>query len=318
MKNLMQYVPNTIRVLAVALVVGNAVVAVTLKAAADTSRESLRSFGRSMLRYSDGRTLSNVRTLSLNGMNVRFATGSTPDGVRQVMDYYAAQCRELDGQMSTQVRARVATGTMPAELRDNVDVNEAVTMMRFVTDREGYLICFDAGRERVDYVEFINRVRQAVERGDVTGAADFRYVYASRLEDSDRSTHVVGMWTERSPINIGRMFPDSGDAPGRAVPGLPRPQGLRRVLSGYEVGQPYSYSVFTGRTALPVLESQLRRDLVAQGWTHHALRQQRAGMRPGEMLLSFERGSESVMFHLLHERGETTVTQFSEEGSPIR
>lgn len=326
MRNLLQYAPNTIRVVALALVVGNAVIAVTIKATADTSREGLRSLGRSMLRYSDGRTMANARTLSLNGMNVRFATGSTPDSVRQVMDFYASKCREIDGQMSAQVRARIpagpTAGTLPTDLRETVDVNEAVTMLRFVTDTEGMLVCFDAGRERVDYVEFINRVRQAVERGDVTGAADFRYIYASRLGRNDRTTHVAGFWTERSPINVERMFPTAGDAPGREVPSLPRPQGMRRTLSAFERGTPYSYSVFTGRTPAEQLENQLRRDLVAQGWSYVPYNGQaarRVGALPaGERLLAFERGAANVMFHMSAEGGQTSVVQFSEETAPIR
>jgi hypothetical protein len=326
MRNLLRYAPNTIRVVALGLVVGNGVIAVALKAAADTSREGLRSLGRSMLRYSDGRAMSNVRTLSLNGLETRFATGSTTDSVRQVMDFYAAKCREVDGQMSAQVRERVpavsASRGLPADFDDAVSVNEAVTMIRFVTDTEGMLVCFDAGRERVDYVDFINRVRQAVERGDVTGAADFRYIYASRLGASDRTTHVAGFWTEGSAINVGTMFPATGDAPGRAVPALPRPSGLRRTLSAYERGTPYSYATFTGTTAPAQVEQQLRRDLVAQGWTYVPFNprgaRQAGAIGAGEHLLSFERGPANVMFHVTSERGQTSVVQFSEEASPIR
>jgi hypothetical protein len=326
MRNLLQYAPNTIRVVALGLVVGNAVIAVTLKATADTSREGLRSLGRSMLRYADGRTMNSVRSLSLNGLETRFATGSTTDSVRQVMDFYAARCREVDGQMSAQVRERLPAGSsgrpLPADFDDTVSVNEAVTMIRFVTDTEGMLVCFDAGRGRVDYVEFINRVRQAVERGDVTGAADFRYVYASRLGAGDRTTHVAGFWTEGSAINPGRMFPESGDAPGRAVPSLPRPAGLRRTLSAYERGTPYSYSMFAGATPSGQVEQQLRRDLVAQGWTFVPINprgaRQVGAVRPGEHLLSFERGPANVMFHVTAEGGRTSVVQFSEEASAIR
>ncbi len=104
MRNPLRHAPNATRILALGLIVGNVVLAVAVKAAADSTTSNLRAFGRSALRYSDGRTMNQTRTIALNGSEVRMATGSTTDSVRQVMDFYAAQCREIDGGLSAQVR----------------------------------------------------------------------------------------------------------------------------------------------------------------------------------------------------------------------
>lgn len=323
MRNLMTYAPNAIRVLAVAFVAGNITLAVAVKAGADSTREGLRSFGRSVLRYADGRTLGQTRAVSFNGAEIRVTAGATNDSVRQVLDYYAARCREIDGGMSAQVRQRmesrgVRSGTLPREFTDTLDVNEAGTLLRFTTDTEGMLVCFDAGRQPTDYAQFIQRMIRSVESGNLTGSADFRYVYATRPNPNSTATHVVGFWTENSALNVQQMFPSSGDAQGRSVPGLPRPQGLRRVLAAYEHGTPFSYSTFVGRTSSAAIEAQLRRDMVAAGWQVLVGNRSAMSLRPGEHLLSFERGRESVMFHVTHERGQTSVVQLSEEAAPIR
>jgi hypothetical protein len=320
MRNPLRHAPNATRLLALGLVVGNVVLAVAVKAAADSTTSNLRVFGRSALRYSDGRTMSETRTLSLNGADVRMATGSTRDSVRQVMDFYASQCREIDGGLSAQVREHSPFRNeirtqLPEGLRNFMDVNEAATMIRFTTEGEGFIVCLNVGRERVDMNQFITRVMNAIQRGDLTGASDFRYVYATR-PSGDQTTQVVGFWSERTNMNLTQMFPSAGDAPGRAVPGLPRPQGMRRVLSAYESGTPQSYSTFVGTTPTATLESQLRRDLVAQGWQFMPLR--RSPTRPGEHLLAFERGRENVMFYLSQDRESTAVVQFAEEAAPIR
>lgn len=324
MRNLMTYAPNAIRVLAVAFVAGNVTLAVAVKAGADSTREGLRSFGRSVLRYADGRSLNQTRAVSFNGADIRMVTGSTRDSVRQVLDFYAARCREIDGGMSEQVLDQVQrrTGrrafTLPREVTDTLDVNPAGTLIRFTTDTEGMLVCFDAGRQPTSYAQFIQRMVRAVESGNLTGAADFRYVYASRLDTNSESTHVVGFWTENTALNIPQMFPTTGDAQGRAVPGLPRPQGLRRVLAAHERGTPYSYTTFLGRTSSAAIEAQLRRDMVSAGWQLLSTRRSDLQLRPGEHLLNFERGREAVVFHVTHDRGETSVVQLSEEAAPIR
>lgn len=320
MRNPLRHAPNATRILALGLIVGNVVLAVAVKAAADSTTQNLRAFGRSALRYSDGRTMNETRTIALNGAEVRMATGSTTDSVRQVMDFYAAQCREVDGGLSAQVREhspfrQELRRQLPAELNNFMDVNEAATMVRFVTDSEGFIVCLNVGRERVDMNQFITRVVNAMQRGDLTGASDFRYVYAQR-PSGDSTTSVVGFWSDRSNMNITRMFPTDGDSPGRAVPGLPRPVGMRRVLNAYESGTPLSYTTFVGTTPTARLESQLRRDMVSQGWQFMPLR--RTPMRAGEHLLAFERGRENVMFFLSQDRESTAVVQFAEEAAPIR
>lgn len=320
MRNPLRHAPNVTRVLALGFAVGNIVLAVAVKAAADTTTTNLRAFGRSALRYSDGRTMNQTRTIALNGAEVRMATGSTTDSVRDVLGFYAQQCREVDGGLSAQLREhspfrQEVRSRLPSELNDFMEVNEAATMVKFMTDTEGFLVCLNLGRERVDVNQLITRIVTSMQRGDLTGAADFRYIYVQRPA-GDRTTNVVGFWSERSNMNLTTMFPNEGDAPGRTVPGVARPAGMRRVLTAYESGTPHSYTTFVGTTPTAQLETQLRRDMVASGWQFMPLR--RTPMRAGEHLLAFERGRENVMFFLSRDENSTAVVQFAEEGAPIR
>ncbi|MDP3276819.1 MAG: hypothetical protein Q8Q09_16585 [Deltaproteobacteria bacterium] len=290
-----------------------------IKAAADTSREGMVAVGRSMLRYSDGRALSQARTLSLNGARLKFSTGSTPDSVRQVIDHYAADCRRNDGQLGEQFRSMLPAlrerSQAPAPATpDFAETADSFTMFRFSGDSEGMLFCFDVGTARMDLREFSRRLEQVAATGDLSKVGNFRYVFASRATPSDRSTHIVGFWGDGSPVNVTTMFPATGDAPGREVTGAARPTGLRRMFNAYEVGVPYSLSMYSGTVPIGRVEDQLRREMVSNGWQLIPHNHQQAG-RPNERLFVFERQNNNLTYFLNQEEGITQVVQFAEEGS---
>jgi hypothetical protein len=322
MRNLLQYAPNAFRVGTLALCVGNAVLAVAVKVNADTGREGMLNFGRSLLQYVDGQALSRTRTLSLNGAQLKFATGTTNDSVEHVANFYARGCNGRSGGLGEQVqeflrqadRAQQSTGAAANEIGEI-----PFTTFKTVADSEGIVFCLDMGAQRVSMAEFLARIRRATETGDLSAVGGFRYVYISRDSTPNARTHVVGYWSDGSAsLNLTRMFPVTGDAPGRDVPQLPRPAGLRRTLSAYELGTAYSYNVYEGFTPRARVEEQLRTQLVRDGWTLIPLRHPRTRENlQGQNLLTFERGAANVMYVLGEENGRTSLATFAQEASAI-
>ncbi len=322
MRNLLHYAPNAVRVATLALCVGNAVLAVAVKVNADTGREGMLNFGRSLLQYVDGQGLSRTRTLSLNGAQLKFATGTTNDSVETAANFYARACNGRSGGLGDQVHeylqqaesAQRSLGEAATEVTET-----PFTTFKTVTDTEAIVFCLDMGSQRVAMAEFLARLRRATETGDLSAVGGFRYVFISRDTAPNARTHMVGYWSDGSgALNLTRMFPPTGDAPGRDVPQLPRPTGLRRTLSAYEVGTAYSYNVYEGRTPRARVEEQLRTQLVRDGWTLIPLRHPRTREAlHGENLLTFERGSANVMYVLGEDQGRTSLATFAQEASAI-
>ena len=97
----------------------------------------------------------------------------------------------------------------------------------------------------------------------VRGAPGYRYVYAQRGAER---TRVVRFWTDR-PVDLERLFPARGDAPGRDAVGVPRPPGARRILSAREVGAPQEITLYVDpRGESDELERWYRGELAGLGW----------------------------------------------------
>lgn len=322
MRNLLQYAPNAFRVATLALCVGNGVLAVAVKVNADTGREGMLNFGRSLLQYVDGQALARTRTLSLNGAQMRFATGTTTDSVEAAANFYARACNGRSGGLGEQVQEflQQANRAQASQSGHSEAIGEIpFTTFKTVADSEAIVFCLDMGSQRVSMAEFLARIRRATESGDLSAVGGFRYVYISRDSTPNARTHMVGYWSDGSAaLNLLRMFPPSGDAPGRDVPQLPRATGLRRTLSAYELGTAYSYNVYEGHTPRARVEEQLRTQLVRDGWSLIPLRHPRTRENlQGQNMLTFERGGANVMYVLGEEHGRTTLATFAQEATAI-
>ena len=91
----------------------------------------------------------------------------------------------------------------------------------------------------------------------------YRYTYAQPGHDH---TVVISLETDGS-VDLRQLFPPEGDAPGFDAPGLPRPHGVRRLLSAQEQGRPQQMTLYTDPRRTPAeLEAWYRGRLPALGW----------------------------------------------------
>jgi hypothetical protein len=272
--------------------------------------ERLLGLGIEMLRYEGGRQEA-PRTLELNGQPIRLATGHAPHGVTEVLDYYEQKCLERDGRFAEQI-AELTDGD-PAIVEPESRLMDAT--LREEDGTRGFVACLDSGSGEEmtpeDVVARLERFRQTL---DLSEFGEMRYVVAE--EKSDGTTFFVAFWVEGS-FAIGEMFPEHGDAPGRDVRDVPRPEGSRRILSTWEEGHRESVTTYVGGSRkADRLTGWYRARMADAGWSllevDEATRERlvaRGHRPPPESFLSFERGERFVSISLHDtEDGRTTAT----------
>jgi hypothetical protein len=96
-----------------------------------------------------------------------------------------------------------------------------------------------------------------------------RYALARRKADT---TSLLLLWTE-GDAKLSELFPAQGDAPGRELADVPRPEGGRRLLSAVEEGMPFGLATYEvqGRTLAKVTRDFSRR-LAVGGWRTQPLK----------------------------------------------
>ena len=248
---------GTLRVLGLALVLLGLVTAITLRKAQAKLSESLSGFGQQIARLHDLSPHSAPRKLILNGLELRVMTLSTSLDIKAALDRFAGVCHAV-GQID-----------MPATVRQKLEAEAApgsadsLGILRMDADTEGFLACIDLG-EGLDAEEFLRRLTDFGETKNLRSLGQFRYGLARR---TGGTTTLVLFWTE-GDAKLTDMFPETGDAPGRDLWGMPRPRGATRVLSAYEYGQPYSLANYQveGASHEQVLASY-EALLVGKGWT---------------------------------------------------
>jgi hypothetical protein len=121
-------------------------------------------------------------------------------------------------------------------------------------DSRGFVACFApvAGAPGAE----VGEVRQEAP-------PTYRYVYAQR---GSEKTVVITVVVDGA-IQLKKLFPEEGDAPGVDAPGVPRPPGSRRTLSAREEGSPQQMTLYVTKEKSPAeLEAWYRARLPDHGW----------------------------------------------------
>jgi hypothetical protein len=200
--------------------------------------------------------------LNMNEQQVLVNSTATPRPIREVLDYFEVQCRDhaqgmtgtfahLDGSLRTMAPSSGASG---------------FGVMKRVAGDKGLVACLSADHA-LEKEEMAARLEQAVVTGNLGKLGGLRYV---AVETAGAGSHVVALWTE-GDLNLARMFPKEGDAPGRDWPGTPRPAGSRRLLSAYAEGTSYGVNVYTVPGEAGAVRASIDDDLHRAGWTGFAL-----------------------------------------------
>jgi len=221
--------------------------------------ETFFGLGEQMMLYEYAAHQDAPRDLVVNGQTIKLSSGTTTRSMEDVLGFFEGRCAEADGDVALQMEQLLADHPEVSSERPP----SSLPVLREQGARTGYVACFDMGEASIDVTEVLRRIRAYDRTGNVAEIGDMRYVFAERTE---RGAHFVALWTE-GEFNVRRMFPEQGDAPGQDVDGVSRPPRSRRMLSGFERGQPHSMTVYHSRLDEAGLEAFYRRELPERGWT---------------------------------------------------
>jgi hypothetical protein len=279
----------------VTLVVGVVGVFVAARARAELT-EVAYGVGDVAMRYPVSRRGA-PRTLLLNGQALSFASGSTPDPLSRVLDFYQARCAGQDGGLGERVEA-VLRESLPRGVAFD---GRAGGIVRDEDADRGLVACFDVGLE--DPVALIERIAAATTSGDLGALGGFRFVVA---EQDDGGTHFVAFWTDGS-LRPFAMFPADGDAPGDDSAVLPRPPASQRLASVREVGSSYELVMYASEEEeVSAVRQFYARALAARGYTLLA-RSPHTETRSGLDVMTAERDDELVMVALQRTASDRTI-----------
>lgn len=304
-----RWVPVLIALTLVGVVSGGAVIR-NARAQLD---EGLFDLGAQMMRYEDANQ-DLPRQLILNGQVIHLSSGTVDQPMDRVLDTFETRCEAVDGGLEAQLEALREEHPDAREALGEPGSGLTIAGLRPVLRREqggeGYVACLDVGSS-IPVEEIGERIQRYQASGDISEVGEPRYVFAEEGRGRHAgTTHFVAMWVTGSFV-VDDMFPEAGDAPGRDPRELDRPEGARRVLSGWERDVPHTVTVYDTASDSAELEAFYRRNFQRNGWS--LLESPDHALPPGApRSLIAEKGQRmvTVLFHLDARSGRTSAAVF--------
>jgi hypothetical protein len=249
---------KTLRAALVAFVLLLSLVLGCLHSAQAKAGEALIDFGQELSKLASLRVNDHARVLSVNDVQLHLVSASSWLDLHEVMARFHGFCRDGSGiAIPEAIQKRLSTKAQHEEL------SALDGVYRHETKDAGVVACLDTGSQ-LSLDDMTARLQRFAKTGDLASIGRLRYVLARR---SAENTTVLVMWTE-GKASILEMFPKQGDAPGVDPVNLPRPPGIRRLLSAVELGLPYQVTLYESESQTPpVLREWYSRRLGVIGWT---------------------------------------------------
>jgi hypothetical protein len=134
-------------------------------------------------------------------------------------------------------------------------------VLRNGNDEAGTVACFALGKA-VSKAEIFGRIGEFAHTGDLGRIGLVRHLTVRKTE---YGSHVAAMWTEGS-LDVSKMFPDHGDAPGSDVEAAIRPPSSRRLFTAYAEGAPYALRVYESNAAPESVFTAYAAEMPRLGW----------------------------------------------------
>jgi hypothetical protein len=222
------------------------------------------SRGLAVLRQLDPMLQGSDQAMSINGQRMFLASRTTPLELKAVLALFEQDCQASSGGLSEQL------GKLPTQFQGSAIPEQLRDPSRWFTVRQedgaaGQVTCFARSDSPGGLKGLISRLSAFAETGELSELGDARYIVARR-DESTQLTHVLAMWTEGS-FNVLRMFPKSGDAPGRDSSVVPRPPNSVRVLSAEPPDKPYALRMYDSEQAPAEILSGYTKVMEARGWS---------------------------------------------------
>jgi hypothetical protein len=229
----MKRIFGIIRVAALSLLLTGVLLVVVLREGKAQLKEGLLGFGQQLMQLTSISPRSTPRKMSVNGLEVGILTATTALDTKEALNRFQALCNSV-GQIDLPDSVR-------RKLSDGALANGAIPdgVMRLEAGSEGYVACLDVGKGTAGE-GLISRLVEFAKTGNLRSLGHLRYALARR---GSAATTLVMLWTD-GDARLGDLFPKTGDAPGRDLPGVPRPDAGRRVLSAFEDGKPFGLASY--------------------------------------------------------------------------
>lgn len=172
-----------------------------------------------------------ARVIVVNGARIRLEARRERRALDAVLDDDAARCRAHGGAGEPLVDARAR--------------------------RQGFVGCFEPPRG----ASLLERLGAFAATGDAAALGTLRVAWATAQR---QGTRYVALSSE-GPLELQRIFPQDGDAPGLDLAGLPRPPEARRILTAWQDGAAPLLIGYRSERAPEVLERAYVEQLRAAG-----------------------------------------------------
>jgi hypothetical protein len=280
---------GVLRVLGVLVVVQVAALSFVAHNARASAREVLLQLNTWLLSVPNI-TPNTANELFINGARLALASGSSELAPDALLDRLQGYCEnqsalELPEQALEQLaHMNTADSVAPAALPN------ARGVFRLEQDERGIVACFARSRASGSLFE---RLRQFATTGELSALGELRYF--SVLGHREGRTLFLAAWP-LGKVKLLEMFPRQGDAPGKDLPGLPRPAVATRTLSA---GTPAGGRLvsYTLDAAPQQALAHFRQQLTVDGFQFQALQGQ-------ELALLATRADRAVVVSAAPLRGE--------------
>ncbi|MBI2396039.1 MAG: hypothetical protein HYV09_41130 [Deltaproteobacteria bacterium] len=222
------------------------------------AKQAALDMGSELVRLTDASHLSGVNRLRINGELVKISSAVSQQSHQVILDRFQKECEDhADG-----IAEEFATLTTSLDGAPKNGGFPGVGVLRKDDDTGGVVVCFALGKAAGE-AETFGRIAAFAKSGNLADIGHVRYLMAKKGENAP--SHVVALWTEGS-LDVNKMFPDQGDAPGNDAPGVLRPPSSRRLMTAYAEGAPYGVRVYESTMARDAILAEYDKVMPATGW----------------------------------------------------
>lgn len=235
--------------------------------------EALLSMGAPFLNL-PGSEAHGVQSLQVNGAIFHTQSMSLPQPWRRVLASAANECKksglvELDQKGWEAVASADPTGSASQVLRGVWQVEG---------EDEGVLICLQ-GQHPTHLQEWLKALQDFAHTGALSTLGRPRYVRVRRTKDG--GSVLLTVWSD-AVLNLKRMFPESGDSPGKDAEWAARPPGSRRVFSATTTAAGPAVTAYHSRQPPETLRTFYRNALTKDHWALASGTEILSGTRPDQ------------------------------------
>jgi hypothetical protein len=236
--------------------------------------------------------------LELNGQRLHLTTQTSKDDVHALLDRFESACAQGALPLTA---APFSAGSRPHGL---------ATLRRDFGDESAVAVCLARGEASGGLAELLQAFAAYARSGELAQFG-LRTLFVRRTA---RGSHSLLAWSA-GPLSLRTMFPERGDAGGADLPGLPRPEHARRVLSVQVQQRDYALAAYDVAVAPRAALAQYTRELAQHGFRAVPVTPQ---LGAEQALSALVRGPERIIVHGFRQDGRSVlaVVRMGERAAP--